>query len=232
LTTEVVGERPISDTAHFSWMKKKLQKFGSWVVRQASTADVPDAPSGFRAISREAAMKLNVFGDYTYTLETIIQAGQCNFAVSSVKIRTNEDLRPSRLLKSISNYCKRSAETIIRAFMTYRPLHFFAIPGVLLCLISTTLCIRYLIFYFAGSGDGHIQSLILASILMGAGLLGVVVGLIGDLISVNRKLLEKTNQRVFALNEQIRQLVKVSQADSADNEAVGGIKAERRHIER
>ena len=202
----VVGERPISDTAHFSFLKKKLQKLGSWVVRQASTAAVPDAPSGFRAIRRETAMRLNVFSEYTYTLETLIQAGRSNFAVTSVPIRTNEDLRPSRLLKSISSYCRRSAETILRAFMIYRPLYFFGVPAGALCLASLVLCVRYMIFFLSGSGGGHIQSLILASILMGAGLLCAVVGLIGDLISVNRKLLEKTNMRICELNEQVRRL--------------------------
>ncbi len=202
----VIGARPISETAHFSRVKKQLQKLGSWVVRQVSTADVADAPSGFRAIKRDAAKRLNVFSDYTYTLETIIQAGQNNFAVKSVPIRTNADLRPSRLLKSIRGYVIRSAMTIIRIFMTYRPLHFFGIPGIALCLTSLALCGRYMCFYLAGSGGGHVQSLILAGILMGAGLLGVVVGLVGDLISVNRKLLEKIDWRVSELSEGLSRL--------------------------
>jgi len=202
----VIGARPIAVTAHFSGVKKKLQKLGSWVVRQVSTADVTDAPSGFRAIKRDAAKRLNVFSDYTYTLETIIQAGQNNFAVMSVPIRTNADLRPSRLLKSIRSYVTRSAMTIIRIFMTYRPLHFFGIPGTALCLTSTLLCCRYMFFYLAGSGGGHVQSLILAAILMGAGMLGIVVGLVGDLISVNRKLLEKIDWRVNELSESVMKL--------------------------
>ena len=202
----VIGARPIADTAHFSKVKKKLQKLGSWVVRQVSTADVADAPSGFRAITRDAAKRMNVFSDYTYTLETIIQAGQNNFAVMSVPIRTNADLRPSRLLKSIRGYVTRSAMTIIRIFMTYRPLHFFGIPGTALCLASLALCSRYMFFYLAGSGGGHVQSLILAAILMGAGLLGIVVGLVGDLISVNRKLLEKIDWQVNELYEAVTKL--------------------------
>ena len=202
----VVGQRPIEDTPHFSKVKKILQKVGSWVVRQVSNADVADAPSGFRAISRATAMKLNVFNDYTYTLETLIQADQNNMAVTSVPIRTNDDLRPSRLFKSIRAYVSRSATTIIRIFMTYRPLQFFAIPGAALCLASLFLCMRYLVFYLMGSGGGHIQSLILAGILMSAGLLSVVVGLIGDLISVNRKLLEKINWRVQQLDASVADL--------------------------
>lgn len=202
----VIGERPIMQTDHFSPLKKTLQKFGSWVVRKVSQADVADAPSGFRAISRATAMQLNVFNNYTYTLETLIQAGQNGMAVISVPIRTNEDLRPSRLFKSIRSYVTRSATTIVRIFMTYRPLQFFAIPGAALCLASAVLCLRYLTFYLAGAGGGHIQSLILASILMGAGLLGVMVGLVGDLISVNRKLMEKLDWRIRMLGEQVESL--------------------------
>lgn len=202
----VIGTRPIMKTSHFSLPKKILQRVGSWVVRQASSADVEDAPSGFRAMSRETAMRLNVFTDYTYTLETIIQAGQNNMAVESVPIRTNPDLRPSRLLKSIPSYVRRSASTILRIFMTYRPLSFFAIPGLACCAASCLLCGRYLIFWLGGSGAGHIQSLILAAILMFAGLLGIVVGLVGDLISVNRKLLEKVDWQVRLLREQVESL--------------------------
>jgi len=199
----VVGERPIASTPHFSQLKKTLQKVGSWVVRLVSKADVADAPSGFRAISRATAMRLNVFNDYTYTLETLIQTGQNGMAVTSVPIRTNEDLRPSRLFKSIRAYVTRSATTIVRIFMTYRPLQFFAIPGAAACAVSLLLCLRYLCFYMTGSGAGHIQSLILATILMGAGLLSIVVGLIGDLISVNRKLMEKIDYRVQRMGEQV-----------------------------
>lgn len=214
----VIGARPISDTAHFSRLKKKLQRLGSWVVRQVSTADVADAPSGFRAIKRDAAKRLNVFSDYTYTLETIIQAGQNNFAVMSVPIRTNPDLRPSRLLKSIRSYVIRSATTIIRIFMTYRPLQFFGIPGAGLCLASLILCSRYMLFYLAGSGGGHVQSLILAAILMGAGLLGVVVGLVGDLIAVNRKLLEKIDWQVSELSEAMADLQLQKQIAEGDSQ--------------
>lgn len=206
----VVGTRPIAQTKHFSLLKKALQKLGSWVVRRVSQADVLDAPSGFRAISRETAMRLNVFNDYTYTLETLIQAGQNNMAVESVPIRTNADLRPSRLFKSIRSYVSRSAVTIVRIFMTYRPLQFFGIPAALLCTTSFVLFCRYLVFFLSGNGGGHIQSLILAGVLMGSGLLCLVAGLVGDLISVNRKLLEKLDWRMRMLDEQIGDLRKVS----------------------
>ena len=121
----VIGERPIDQTEHFSPLKKKLQHFGSWVVRKASNSDIPDAPSGFRAYSRDAAMRLNVTNEYTYTLETIVQAGRTKMAMTSVPIRTNAELRPSRLFSSMFGYVKRSMLTIIRAFLMYKPLSFF-----------------------------------------------------------------------------------------------------------
>jgi glycosyltransferase involved in cell wall biosynthesis len=189
----VIGGRPISDTEHFSWVKKKLQHLGSWAVRMASKTDVTDAPSGFRAISRETAMRLNVFNPYTYTLETIIQAGLSNFRVASVPIRTNEDLRPSRLVKSISSYVRRSLITIIRVFVTYRPLFAFFWLAVLLAIPGLLLGLRFLYHYLNGNGEGHIQSLILASLTLILAALAGLFGLIADLISTNRKLLEKIN---------------------------------------
>lgn len=193
----VVGARPIDDTEHFSWIKKKLQRLGSWAVRVASKTDVSDAPSGFRAISRETAMRLNVFNPYTYTLETIIQAGLSNFRVASVPIRTNEDLRPSRLVKSISSYVRRSLITIIRVFVTYRPLFAFFWLAVLLAVPGFLLGLRFLYHYLSGNGEGHIQSLILASLTLILSALAGLFGLIADLISTNRKLLEKISLQLI-----------------------------------
>lgn len=200
----VVGERPISEIKHFTPLKKTLQKLGSWVVRVASKTDIPDAPSGFRAISREAAKRLHVFSEYTYTLETIIQAGQNGFAVVSVPVRTNDDLRPSRLVKSIRSYVVRSMSTIIRVFMTYKSFRFFAVPGFTCFIAGFLIGLRFLYFYAIGEGDGHIQSVILAGILMTTGFLMSVIGLVADLISVNRKLLEEIDWRVKNIEEQIR----------------------------
>ena len=193
----VIGGRPIGDTEHFSWIKKKLQHLGSWAVRMASKTSVADAPSGFRAISRETAMRLNVFNPYTYTLETIIQAGLSNLRVLSVPIRTNEDLRPSRLVKCISSYVRRSLVTILRVFITYRPLFFFFWLGVLMAIPGLVLGARFLYHYATGQGDGHIQSLILASLLLMLAALAGMCGLIADLISTNRKLLERINQQLM-----------------------------------
>ena len=192
----VIGARPIGQTEHFSWIKKQLQHFGSWAVRLASRTDVVDAPSGFRAMTRETAMRLNVFNAYTYTLETIIQAGLSNLTVISVPIRTNPDLRPSRLVKSIPNYVKRSLVTILRVFVIYRPLALFVWVSAVLILIGTALGIRYLVFLAEGGGSGHVQSLILAALCIILGGLSFMIGLVADLIATNRKLMEQLNLRL------------------------------------
>jgi glycosyltransferase involved in cell wall biosynthesis len=187
----VVGARPIADTPHFSRTKKALQLVGSMVVRMASRTQVVDAPSGFRALSRAAAERLHVHGEYTYTLETIIAAGQSRMAVTSVPILTNPDLRPSRLVKSLPDYVLRSAITILRSFATYRPLRFFCGIGLLLFAAGCALALRYLYFAALGEGDGHVQSVILSALLIGMGVFTGLIGVVADLIAVNRKLLEK-----------------------------------------
>ncbi len=192
----VVGARPIQQIKHFSPTKKFLQNLGSWVVRIASNTKIPDAPSGFRAISRDAAMQLNVFSQYTYTLETIIQAGQKDMAITSVPIRTNDYLRPSRLVKSIPAYIQRSIFTIIRIFMTYKPLRFFTILGSIPFTIGLILCFRWLILFFLGTPKSHVPSLILAAITMVIGFQLWVFGLVADLMAVNRKLLEDIQLRL------------------------------------
>lgn len=192
----VIGTRPIWDIEHFSPAKKLLQKIGSWVVRLASQTDIPDAPSGFRAFSREAAMRLNVFNEYTYTLETIIQAGQKGMAITSVPIRTNGYLRPSRLVKSIPVYIQRSIFTIFRIFMTYKPLRFFLLLGSFPFTIGFGLGVRWLIYFLMGTERTRIPSLILAAILMLMGFQLWVLGLVADLLAVNRKLLEEIQLRM------------------------------------
>lgn len=198
----VIGERPILDTPHFSPLKKLLQRVGSWVVRVVSRTDVPDAPSGFRAITREAAMRIHVFNSYSYVLETVIQAGHKGISVTSVPVRTNEDLRPSRLFRSTFRYVGRQGLTILRIFMTYRPFAFFAVPGLLIFLAGFLLALRFLVFFFQGEGGGHVQSLILAALLLGTGFFLGVVGLLADLTSVNRKLLEGVDWRLRRLEQQ------------------------------
>ncbi len=192
----VIGERPIDQTEHFSWKKKKFQHLGSWVVRVASGTDIPDAPSGFRAYSRDAALRLNVVNEYTYTLETIIQAGNNKTAMTSVPIRTNPETRPSRLFSSMWRYMKRSSTVITRSFVMYKPLTFFMTIGLVLLLIGAVLGVRFLILMAMGEGDGHVQSLILTAILMMMGFQTVTLGLLGDTIASNRKLLEDVQYRV------------------------------------
>lgn len=192
----VIGERPIDETKHFSFVKKKLQRIGSWVVRKASKTDIPDAPSGFRAYSREAALRMNVVNEYTYTLETIIQAGREKIAMTSVPIRTNEELRKSRLFKSMFGYVKKSMGTIIRAFIMYKPLRFFTIMGLIPFLCGIGLGIRFLVYYFQGIGNGHIQSLILAAVLLMIGWQTIIIGLQADTIAANRKILQDIQYRI------------------------------------
>ncbi|MEW8317902.1 MAG: glycosyltransferase family 2 protein [Candidatus Thiodiazotropha sp.] len=198
----VIGARPIKMIEHFSFTKKVLQHLGSSVVRKVSQTDVPDAPSGFRAFSRDAAMKLNVFNEYTYTLETIIQAGMKHMAVTSIPVDVNEDLRPSRLVKSISSYIKKSIVTMLRIFVVYKPFRFFLITGLILFGLGMILGLRFLYFYLFGDGQGHIQSVILAGVMMGIGFQTILVAFIADLLSVNRKLLEEIQYRLRKLESQ------------------------------
>ncbi len=186
----VIGSRPIDQTEHFSPLKKKLQHLGSWVVRKASRSDIPDAPSGFRAYSREAALRMNVTNEYTYTLETIVQAGRERIPMQAVNIRTNAELRPSRLFHSMFGYVKKSILTILRAYVLYKPLAFFTVLGSIPFGIGIILGIRFLVFLFQGNSNGHVQSLILASTLIMMGFMTYVVGILSDTIAAERKILE------------------------------------------
>lgn len=188
----VIGARPIDETEHFSFIKKKLQHLGSWAVRRASNTDIPDAPSGFRAFSREAAMRINVVNDYTYTLETIVQAGRERMAITSVPIRTNGELRPSRLFHSIWGYVKKSMLTILRAYMMYKPLTCFTYLASLPILLGAIYAIRFIVYYAMGNGGGHVQSLILGCTLIIIGFLTFMIGLVADVIAANRKILQDT----------------------------------------
>jgi glycosyltransferase involved in cell wall biosynthesis len=191
----VIGARPISEIPHFSLIKKALQRLGSWAVRIASNTEVPDAPSGFRAMSRACALRLNVLSEYTYTIETIIQAGRAGMAIENVPVRVNEDLRPSRLVKSIWSYIRRSLVTIGRVFMTYNPMRFFMVPGITLGGIGVLLGVRFLYFFVGGQGQGHLQSLLLAAVLIMVGAQAALFGLLAELIGNNRKLLEDIQWR-------------------------------------
>ena len=192
----VIGERPIDEIEHFSKQKKRFQHLGSFVVRLASGTKVADAPSGFRAYTREAAMRINVMNEYTYTLETIIQAGMNHTPIVAVPIRTNPETRKSRLFSSMWSYMKKSAVVIIRSFMMYKPLRFFSGLGLISIIAGMAIGIRFLVFYFNGDGDGHIQSLILSAVLLMLGIQAIIAGLQADIIAANRKILEDVQYRV------------------------------------
>jgi glycosyltransferase involved in cell wall biosynthesis len=192
----VIGDRQTDKVAHFGFAKKKLQKIGSWVIRGLSETDVPDAVSGFRAFRREAAMQMNIVSPFSYTIETIIQAGKKQLAVKSVPIGTNPKTRESRLFKSIPRFIERSLTTMIRMYTMYQPLRVFFYIGFFFILAGIIPSVRFLIYYFMGQGGGHIQSLIFAAILFIVGFQVLVVGLVADVISFNRRLIEETLLRV------------------------------------
>jgi glycosyltransferase involved in cell wall biosynthesis len=187
----VIGDRQIASLSSFSPSKRFLQRLGSWVVGQASGLKTPDATSGFRALSREAALRTLVLNDYSYTLETLIQAGTHRMAVAYVPVRTNPQTRPSRLVRSIPNYLAQSAQTIVRAYSMYRPLRIFTMIGLLMIAVGVLLGLRFLYFYALGRGAGHIQSLILAAVMSIIGFQTLLIGLLADLIGFNRMILEE-----------------------------------------
>lgn len=200
----VIGERPIKEIGHFSRIKKILQRLGSMAVRIASHTKVPDAPSGFRAVSRDAAARLMVYNNYTYTLETIIQAGQSGIQLAFVPIHVNPDLRPSRLVKSIPAYIKRSIFTILHIFIIYRPFLFFSMIGLGLFAAGFLIALRFLVYWLEGNGGGHVQSLILAAILMAGGGASWLMAVIGSLLSTNRRLLEDIRAKIILAGLNIR----------------------------
>ena len=215
----VVGARPIQDIDHFSPLKKLLQRAGSWVVRLISGTTVEDAPSGFRALSRTAASQIRVFNEYSYTLETIIQAGMKGMSVTSVPVAVNPPTRPSRLMRSVRSYLVRQILTIMRISMTYQPFRFFSIPGAVSFGIGFLIGLRFLYFYVTDGGAGHVQSLILAALLLGIGFLLTVVGLLADLAAVNRKLLEDLDARMAALEAASRPSGRFSSSSRSDHPA-------------
>ncbi len=192
----VIGDRQPDGIGHFSWTKKRLQSLGSWAVRQLSGTQVADATSGFRAISREAALQMNVLSRFTYTLETIIQAGKKNLAITDVPVHTNSQVRKSRLFSSNWSYIKRSIATITRIYTLYEPLKIFSYIGALIFAVGLIIGLRFIYFYLFYSGSGHIQSLILAAVLLIVGFQVFIMALLADLISFNRQLLENVLYRL------------------------------------
>ena len=173
-----------------------LQKLGSGVMRLISSTKVEDAPSGFRAFSRNAAMQLNVFDNYTYTLETIIQAKAKGLILKCVPIIVNPDLRKSKLVRNMFDYIRRSMFTMIRMFIIYRPFRFFAILAGMFFLVGALIGLRFLYYFVFESGAGHIQSLILSAILIITGVQVGVIAVLSELLSINRKILEDIQKRL------------------------------------
>ena len=192
----VIGDRQTDKIPHFSPTKKKLQKLGSFVVRILSKTDVPDAVSGFRAFSRDAAMQMNIVSAFSYTIETVIQAGKKDLAVTNVPVETNPKTRESRLFQSIPKFLEHSLTTMVRTYAMYKPLRVFLYIGCFFVLGGLIPSTRFLFYYFIGEGSGHIQSLILAAILFIIGFQVFMIGLVADVISFNRKLIEETLLRV------------------------------------
>jgi glycosyltransferase involved in cell wall biosynthesis len=195
----VIGARPITSISHFSPIKKALQLLGSYVVRLLSGTTIPDAPSGFRAISRKAALQLIVHSRYTYTIDTIIQAGGKGISMMSVPVRVNGDLRPSRLVKSVASYVRKSIATMLHIFLIYYPMRFFAGLSILFLVPGTLIGLRFLYYFIYDGGQGKIQSLILSSLLIMIGVITICIGIIAELISVNRRLIEDVRSRILEL---------------------------------
>ncbi len=201
----VIGDRQTDTIEHFSASKKLLQKFGSWVVRKGSGTNVPDAPSGFRAYSREAALRLNIVTKHSYTMETIIQAGKKNLVIEAIPVKTNKVTRPSRLMRGTYDYIKKQGATIVRIYAMYEPLKFFVLTGGSLCLLGIIFLLRYLFYRITGAATGarYIQSVIAGGSLLTIGILIALIGLIADLISNVRRLQEDTLYRVKKMELQM-----------------------------
>jgi len=195
----VVGDRGVADHPRFSPLKRRLQRLGSWVIGKASGLKTPDATSGFRAFSREMALRTLVLSDYSYTLETLIQAGARHKSVAFVRVGTNPQIRPSRLFRSMTHYVRRSGGTILRAYTLYRPLRVFLTLGLFLIFLGALPGLRFLYLMATGQGVGHVQSLILAAILLVVGFQVVLIGLLADLMAFNNKILEEVVYRVRKL---------------------------------
>jgi len=216
----VIGDRQVNSIAHFSPVKRFLQRLGSWVVRRFSNTEVPDATSGFRAYSRDAALRMNVVSRFSYTLETIIQAGKKNLALSFVQVRTNGKLRESRLFRSIPNYLKRSIGTMLRIYIMYEPLKTFGMIGLFIFTVGATISVRFLYFYlFVDKGAGHIQSLILSAVFMIVGFQVGLIGLVADLIANNRILIEDTLYRIKKIETNGREVPQDTNGQPLDQRA-------------
>ncbi len=213
----VVGDRQTVKVVHFSWAKKQLQRLGSFAVRSLLGTRIPDAVSGFRAISRDAAIQINIVSSFSYTVEMIIQAGKKHMAIASVPVGTNPKTRDSRLFSSIPKFIERSLSTMVRMYAMYQPLRVFFYIGMVLSVVGAVPILRFLYFYAIGDGGGHLQSLILGGTLVVLGFIAFLVGLVADLINFNRQLIEMTLERVRRLE--------LGEGESADTVRVANMES-------
>tara|TARA_Y100000780_G_scaffold232556_1_gene266133 strand:+ start:25007 stop:25993 length:987 start_codon:yes stop_codon:yes gene_type:complete len=212
----VVGDRKTQDINHFSPLKKLLQRLGSYVVKKVSGVQVPDAVSGFRAYSREAALQLNIISPFSYTIEALIQSGKKHMAVTHVPVETNAKTRESRLFTSIPKFIERQLTTIVRMYTMYQPLRVFVLLGALITLIGLIPIVRFLIFYMMGDGNGHLQSLILGGVLTLLGIITFLIAILADLINFNRQLIEQTLEKVRRM--ELQMLDENKERESARND--------------
>ncbi len=201
----VIGDRGVGTLKVFSPIKRSLQRLGSWVVGRAAGVKTPDATSGFRAYTRDAALQTIVLSDYSYTLETLIQAGARHTAMEFVPIRTNPPTRPSRLMRNLPHYLSNSSVTIMRAYTLYQPLRVFLTLGAISLLVGFALGVRFVYFYLTGAGGGHIQSLILAAILLIVGFQILLIGVLADLVNFNRRIMEESLMRIRRLEVELEE---------------------------
>ena len=199
----VIGDRGVGTNAHFGWLKRRLQAVGSAIVRRLSRTNTTDAVSGFRAMSRKAAQRINITSDFSYTAEMLIQAGRKRMAVVSVPVRTNGAVRPSRLFRSIPQFIATTGITIIRVYAMYNPLRIFVLAGGAVALIGLAPLVRFLYYYLGGQGSGHVQSLVIGGALLVLGVITIMLGALADLIGRNRQLLEQTLERVRMMEEKL-----------------------------
>lgn len=218
----VIGDRQVSNNQHFSWTKRRLQELGSFVVRRLSRTDITDAVSGFRAISRTAAQKIQIVSNFSYTTEMLIQAGRNRLAVVSVPVGTNRVERESRLFSSVPGFIMRTGTTILRAYAMYYPLRVFAVLGVVATIIGVFPILRFLVFYFAGEGNGHIQSLIIGGALLVLGAVSIMMGILADLIGRNRQLHEATLERLKRIE------ARISELDEDEKRVLAAVETDRR----
>ncbi len=212
----VVGDRQVQKNPHFSWSKRRLQALGAWVVGRLSGISIPDAVSGFRAISREAAMRLNVVSPFSYTIETLIQAGTHQMVVTAVPIETNPKTRRSRLFRSIPHFIMQSLMTMLRVYSMYHPLRMFGYIGILLGLVGLVPILRFVYFYFLDGGAGHIQSLVLGGVFLLMGFGTMLVALLADLINFNRRLIESTLHKIRVLEHERHSVARSAPEDSVE----------------